>query len=70
MAQFTSANAAEHGQRGGRRSHQHLETQYAELVLHNPSAAQRVARLIQQSYRLVVALRSVAIVDRTAKGGR
>ncbi|NJO82220.1 MAG: hypothetical protein HC828_05030 [Blastochloris sp.] len=70
MAQFTHANAAEHGRRGGRRSHQHLETQYADLVLRNPSAAERVARLIQQGYRLVVALRSVAIVDRAAKRGQ
>jgi plasmid stabilization system protein ParE len=70
MAQFTHANAADYGRRGGQRSHQHLETQYADLVLRNPSAAQRVARLIQQGYRLVVALRSVAIVDRAAKGGR
>jgi hypothetical protein len=70
MARFTSANAAEHGRRGGQRSHQYLETQYADLVLRNPSAAERVARLIQQGYRLVVALRSVAIVDHGAKGGR
>ncbi len=70
MTRFTSANAAAYGRRGGQRSHQQLETQYADLVLRNPSAAERVARLIQQGYRLVVALRSVNIVDRAAKGGR
>ncbi len=63
MARFTRENAANYGRHGGQRSHQQLETQYAELVLRNPSAAQRVARLIRQGYRLVVALRSVAIKD-------
>lgn len=70
MARFTSANAADYGRRGGQRSHQHLETQYADLVLRNPSAAQRVAHLIRQGHRLVLALRVVKIVDKMNQGGQ
>ena len=70
MARFTSENAAEHGRRGGQQSHQHLEQQYAELVLSNPSAAGRVAELIRQGYRLVLALRVVRTVDQMNRGGR
>jgi hypothetical protein len=70
MARFTSANAAEHGRRGGQRSHQHLETQYADLVLRNPSAAQRVAELIRQGHRLILALHVVKLVDEMNEGGR
>jgi hypothetical protein len=70
MARFTRENAAEHGRRGGQQSHQHLEQQYAELVLFNPSAAGRVAELIRQGYRLVLALRVVRTVDTMNGGGR
>ena len=70
MAQFTSANAAPYGRRGGQRSHQRLEQQYANLVLTNPSAAARVAELIRQGHRLVLALRVVKIVDLMNAGGR
>jgi hypothetical protein len=70
MARFTSENAAEHGRRGEQQSHQHLEQQYADLVLANPSAAERVAQLIHQGYRLVLALRVVKVVDRMNEGGR
>jgi hypothetical protein len=70
MARFTSENAAAHGRRGGQRSHQLLEEQYADLVLSNPSAAERVAELIHRGYRLVLALRVVRLVDRMNEGGR
>jgi hypothetical protein len=70
MTRFTSENAAEHGRRGGQQSHQHLEAQYAELVLTNPSAASRVAELIRQGHRLVLALRVVKLVDRMHEGSR
>jgi hypothetical protein len=70
MARFTSENAAEHGRRGGQQSHQHLEQQYADLVLSNPSAAERVAELIRQGHRLVLALQVVRLVDRMNNGGR
>jgi hypothetical protein len=70
MARFTSENAAEHGRRGGQQSHQHLEQRYAELVLSNPSAAGRVAELIRQGYRLVLALRVVRTVDQISEGSR
>jgi hypothetical protein len=70
MARFTSENAVEHGRRGGRQSHQHLERQYADLVLSNPSAAERVAQLIHQGHRLILALRVVRLVDRMNEGGR
>jgi hypothetical protein len=69
MAQFTSATAAAHGRRGGQRSHQRLEAQYADLVLTNPSAAQRVAHLIQLGHRLGLALRVIKISDRLNRGG-
>lgn len=70
MAQFTSENAAEHGRRGGQQSYQRIEAQYADLVLSNPSAAGRVAELIRQGHRLVLALRVVKLVDRMNEGGR
>ena len=70
MARFTNENAAEHGRRGGQQSHQRIEKQYANLVLSDPSAASRVAELIRQGYRLVLALRVVKVVDRMNEGGR
>jgi predicted Fe-Mo cluster-binding NifX family protein len=70
MAHFTSENAAEHGRRGGQESHQHLEQQYADLVLTNQAAASRLAELIRQGYRLVLALRVVKVVDQMNEGGR
>jgi predicted Fe-Mo cluster-binding NifX family protein len=70
MARFTSENAAEHGRRGGQQSHQRIEEQYADLVLTNQVAASRVAELIRQGYRLVLALRVVKVVDRMNEGGR
>jgi uroporphyrinogen-III synthase len=70
MARFTSENAAEHGRRGGQQSRQRSEEQYATLVLTNPSAAQRVAHLIQRGHRLVLALRVIKISDRLSQGGR
>jgi hypothetical protein len=33
MARFTPERAVGYGRRGGQRSHQHLEQQYADLVL-------------------------------------
>ena len=63
MTRFTPESAAGYGQRGGQRSHQHLEQQYANLVLTNPATAERVAHLIRQGHRLVLALRVVMIVD-------
>jgi len=63
MPRFTSDNAATHGRRGGQQSHQHLEQQYADLVLTNPSHAARVAQLIRQGFRLSLALRAVKISD-------
>jgi hypothetical protein len=63
MGQFTPENAAGYGRSGGHRSHQHLEQQYADLVLTNPATAERVAHLIRQGHRLVLALRVVKIVD-------
>lgn len=68
MARFTSENAAEHGRRGGQQSHQRSEERYADLVLTNPSAAERVAHLIQQGHRLGLALRVIQITDRMNKG--
>lgn len=70
MARFTSENAAELGRRGGQQSHQRSEEQYAALVLTNPSAAERVAHLIQQGHRLSLALRVIKISDRLSRGGR
>jgi hypothetical protein len=70
MARFTSESAAEHGRRGGKQSHQRLEQQYADLVLSNPSAAERVAELIRQGHRLVLALRVIKLTDRMNAGGR
>lgn len=70
MARFTSENAADHGRRGGQQSHQRLEAQYAALVLANPSAAERVAHLIRQGFRLTLALRTVKLVDQMNEGGR
>jgi hypothetical protein len=70
MARFTSANAAEHGRHGGRKSHQRIEEQYANLVLSNPSAAERVAHLIRQGHPLVLALRVITLSDRMHEGGR
>jgi integrase len=57
------------GWRGGQQSHQHLEKQYADLVLSNPLAAERVAELIRQSHRVVPALRVVKLVGRMAGTG-
>lgn len=70
MARFTSENAADYGRRGGQQSHQRIEEQYAEIVLSNPSAAERVAHLIRQGHRLVLALRVVKIVDQMNQEGR
>ncbi len=70
MARITTENAAAYGRRGGQRSHQQLEQQYATLVLTKPSTAERVAHLIHQGFRLALALRTVKIVDRLNKGGR
>jgi hypothetical protein len=70
MARFTQESAAGYGRRGGQRSHQHLEQQYADLVLTNPSAAARVAHLIHQGHRLVLALRVVRIVDQMNEEAR
>jgi hypothetical protein len=70
MTRFTSENAVEHGRRGGQQSHRRSEEQYADLVLSNPSAAERVAHLIQQGYRLGLALRVIKISDKLFKGGR
>ena len=70
MARFTSDNAAAHGRRGGQRSHQHLEQQYAHLVRTHPSQAERVAHLIRQGFRLTRALNVVKLVDKRDEGGR
>jgi plasmid stabilization system protein ParE len=70
MARFTSENAAEHGRRGGQQSHQRIEEQYADLILNNPSAAERVAQLIRQGHRLVLALRVIKFSDQMHEGGR
>lgn len=70
MAQFTSENAARHGRRGGQQSHRRIEERYADLVLSNPSAAERVAHLIQQGYRLALALRAIKLSDNMTGGGR
>ncbi len=70
MPRFTSDNAATHGRRGGQQSHQHLEQQYADLVLTNPSHAARVAQLIRQGFRLALALRAVKISDAINKEQR
>jgi hypothetical protein len=70
MARCTSENAASYGRRGGQSSYQRLEARYAELVLSNPSAAERVAALIQQGHRLGLALRVIKITDRMNRGGR
>jgi hypothetical protein len=63
MPKFTAENASAYGRQGGQRSHQHLEQHYAALVMSDPSAAERVARLIQQGFRLIVALRAVRESD-------
>jgi hypothetical protein len=63
MPKFTPENAAQYGYQGGKRSHQHLEANFADLVITDPSKAERVACLIQQGFRLVVALRAVAVTD-------
>ena len=70
MARFTPESAAGYGRRGGQRSHQYLEQQYADLVLSTPSVAARVAHLIRRGHRLVLALRVVKIVDAMNEGGR
>lgn len=70
MARFTRANAADYGRRGGQRTHQQLERQYAAIVIGNPSAAVRVAQLIRQGHRLINALRVVKLVDQMNRGGR
>jgi hypothetical protein len=70
MAHFTSENAAEHGRRGGQQSHQRGEEQFAQLVLSNPSAAERVTHLIQQGHRLGLALRVIKVADHLNGGGR
>lgn len=70
MARFTPENAAAYGRRGGQQSHQHLETQYADLVLTNPTAVARVAHLIRQGHRLVLALRAVQLVDQMNQESR
>lgn len=70
MAKFTNENAAEHGRRGGQQSHRRSEEHYADLVLSNPSAAERVAHLIRQGHRLGLALRVIKISDQMQKGGR
>lgn len=70
MPRFTSENASDYGRRGGQQSHQRIEEQYADLVLSNPSAAERVAHLIRQGHRLVLALRVVKIVDRMNQEGQ
>jgi hypothetical protein len=59
MPKFTPDNAATYGRHGGQRSHQHLEANFADLVITDPSKAERVACLIQQGFRLVVALKVV-----------
>jgi hypothetical protein len=59
MPKFTPDNAAHYGRHGGQRSHQHLETNFADLVISDPHRAERVACLIQQGFRLVVALKVV-----------
>ncbi len=69
MTPFTSENAAAHGRRGGQQSHQHLEQRYADLVLTDRAAASRVAELIRQGYRLILALRVVKLVDPMHEGG-
>ena len=63
MPKFTAENAATYGRQGGQRSHQHLEQHCAALVMRDPGAAERVARLIQKGFRLVVALRAVQESD-------
>jgi len=69
MTRFTSENAAAHGRRGGQQSHQHLEQRYADLVLTDRAAASRVAELMRQGYRLILALRVVKLVDQMHEGG-
>ena len=70
MTRFTRENAAAYGRCGGQKAHQQLEQQYADLVLTTPATAARVAQLIRQGYRLVMALRVVTIVERMDQGGR
>lgn len=70
MAQFTSENAAEHGRRGGQQSYQRSEERFAELVLSDPTAAERVAHLVQAGHRLPLALRVIRLSDKLFKGGR
>ena len=69
MGRFTSKNAVENGRRGGQRSYQNIEQEYADLVLKHPSLAQRVAHLIGQGFRLALAMRSVRISDGLEKDG-
>jgi predicted Fe-Mo cluster-binding NifX family protein len=61
MPKFTSDNAATHGRHGGQRSHQHLEANFADLVISDPHCTERVAALIQQGFRLVIALKVVQV---------
>lgn len=70
MARFTSQNAAEHGRRGGQQSYQRSEEQFAELVLSDSAAAERVAQLVQEGHRLPLALRVIKLSDKLLKGGR
>ena len=64
MPKFTADNAAAYGRQGGQRSHQYLEQHCAASVMSDPGAAERVALLIEQGFRLVVALRAVRESDR------
>jgi hypothetical protein len=59
MPKFTPENAATYGRHGGQRSHRYLEANFADLVIADPPTAERVAALIQQGFRLVVALKAV-----------
>lgn len=70
MAQFTRDTAAAYGRRGGQQSHRHLEQQYANLVLTNPPAAERVAHLIRRGHRLGLALRVIQKVDQLNRSAR
>jgi hypothetical protein len=61
MPKFTPDNAAHYGRHGGQRSHQHLEANFAQLVITDPPIAERVTALIQQGFRLVVTLKAVQV---------
>jgi hypothetical protein len=61
MPTFTPDNAVTYGRHGGQRSHQQLEANFADLVISDPHRAERVAALIQQGFRLVVALKAVQV---------